>query len=208
MSRTPHPRQVYARLAGSYDRSMSVVDRVLGFGAGRRWAVAGVSGRVLELGVGTGRTLPLHTGSPWVVGVDLSRPMLWHASRRAAAGLGAVRVSLVEADAAALPFPDAHFDAVISTLTLCTYPDPVAAMREALRVLRPGGQLRCLEHGQPSGPVLRSATRLLEPLALRCEADHLTRHPAHILRDAGADVVSVARSRGGLVWRVVAQRPS
>lgn len=204
-TRTPHPRTVYARLAPSYDRGMRVMDRVFGFTAGRRWALGSVRGRVLELGIGTGRNLPHHGGDAHVVGIDLSRPMLEQAARRAIAFHG--RIALVEADATALPFPDAHFSTVVSTLTLCTYPDPVAAMREALRVLVPGGELRCMEHGEPSGRLLRAGARRLEPLALRFEADHLTRNPAHILRAAGAEVVSVQRSRRGIVWRVVARKP-
>lgn len=201
MARTSDPRAVYARLARSYDRGMSVMDVLLGFRAGRHWAVAGARGLVLELGVGTGRNLPLYPAGARVIGVDLSRPMLMQASRRAGAS-----VSLVEADAAALPFADARFDVVVSTLTLCTYPDPVAVVREALRVLAPGGELHCMEHGEPGHAPLRAAARLLEPLAMRLEADHLLRNPARIVRDAGAEILSVQRSRGGIVWRVAARR--
>lgn len=203
---TPHPRTVYAKVAPTYDRAMRIMDRVFGFTAGRRWALGPVRGSVLELGIGTGRNLAHHGGDAHVVGIDLSRPMLEQAARRTKAFPG--RVTLVEADATALPFPDAHFSTVVSTLTLCTYPDPVAAMREALRVLTPGGELRCMEHGEPSGRLLLTALRRLEPLALRFEADHLTRNPAHILRAAGAEIVSVQRSRRGVVWRVVARRPA
>jgi ubiquinone/menaquinone biosynthesis C-methylase UbiE len=199
-----HVRQVYGRLAERYDSCMHWTDRLFGFGEGRRWAASSVSGRVLELGLGTGRNLGHYPPSARVVGVDLSRAMLAQALRRPALPHP---VSLVEADVLHLPFADRRFDAVVSTLTLCTYPDPVAAMREALRVLVPGGELRCLEHGEPAGRLLRAGARLMEPLAFRTEADHLLRNPARILGDAGAEVVSVQRSRRGIVWRVVARKP-
>ncbi len=198
-----HVRHVYGRLADRYDSCMHWTDRLLGFTEGRHWAAAGAQGRVLEMGVGTGRNLHHYPSSADVVGVDLSRPMLLQAHRRLPA-----HVALAEADALHLPFRDGCFDVVVSTLTLCTYPDPVATMREALRVLHPGGELRCMEHGEPRGGVLRAGMGLLEPLAFRMEADHLLRNPAQILTDAGARVESVQRSRRGIVWRVVARKPA
>jgi ubiquinone/menaquinone biosynthesis C-methylase UbiE len=199
-----HVRHVYERLAERYDSCMHWTDRLLGFSEGRRWAASSVSGLVLELGLGTGRNLRHYPSGVRVVGVDLSRAMLSQARGRPPLPHP---LALVEADALHLPFPDARFDAVVSTLTLCTYPDPVAAMREALRVLAPGGELRCMEHGEPHGRLLRAGARFMEPLAFRLEADHLLRNPAQILSDAGADVVSVQRSRRGIVWRVVARKP-
>ncbi len=101
-----------------------------------------------------------------------------------------------------LPFPDDHFDAVVSTLTLCTVPDPIAAVREAARVCRPGGELRFFEHGRASSSLVVAVERLLEPVTLRLEADHLLLDPTRVLEDAGVTVVEVTRTTLGIYWRV------
>src|SRR2546430_16846647 len=112
--------KIYAKLAPSYDKSIGTWERLL-FRGGREWACSHAIGDVLEVGVGTGRNLPLYPAAVRLTGIDLSPEMLDIARSRAAAH--ALKVDLPVGDAQALPFPDASFDTVVMTLVLCTIPD-------------------------------------------------------------------------------------
>lgn len=119
------------------------------------------SGRVLEIGMGTGLNLPFYdrTRVKSIVGVDPGLQMHRLALKRSVqAGL---KVELVGVSAERLPVADASFDTVVSTYTLCTIPDPVAALKELRRALVPGGKLLFSEHGRaPDENVRRWQTRL------------------------------------------------
>jgi ubiquinone/menaquinone biosynthesis C-methylase UbiE len=119
------------------------------------------TGRVLEIGIGTGLNLPFYdrTQVTTIVGVDPALAMHPLAARRIAAAGIAVR--LVGLSAEKLPLADASFDTVVCTYTLCSIPDPVAALRELRRVLAPGGRLLFSEHGRaPDAGVHAWQTRL------------------------------------------------
>jgi len=195
-------RRVFARVAPAYDRRIRLFERVLGYGTARVWACGAAHGRVLEVGCGTGLNLPHYRADVELTAVDLSPEMLAIARRRAA-DLGRA-VDLREADMTALPFSDHSFDTVVSTLTFCTVPDPVAAVREVVRVLAPGGEIRMVEHGAATNPLLRWGEQLLDPVFVRFEADHLCRRFDAILGDGGAVVHQLRRTAGGIVWWIIA----
>src|SRR5437660_7763768 len=110
-------------------------------------------------------------------------------------------------DVQALDFPDESFDTVTCTLGFCTIPDTRAAAAEAFRVLRPGGQLLLMEHVRSPAPVIRGGQRLLEPLAVRFEADHLLREPLDYLPGVGFQIDHVQRLKLGIVERLRAHKP-
>jgi ubiquinone/menaquinone biosynthesis C-methylase UbiE len=112
----------------------------------RRRTIGATSGLVLEIGVGSGLNLPLY-GSAVDHGcaIDPSAELLRLARNRAADV--PMPVSLIRASAEQLPFADAIFDTIIMTWTLCSIPNPVAALVEMRRVLKPGGKLVFVEHG-------------------------------------------------------------
>jgi ubiquinone/menaquinone biosynthesis C-methylase UbiE len=201
---TERVRGIQDKHAGGYDRQMGFFDRVL-FAGGRGWVCSQAEGEVLEIAVGTGRNLGHYPSGVKLTAIDFSPEMLAIARRRAE-DLGAA-VELRLGDAQALEFDNESVDTVIITLALCTIPDDRKAAAEAWRVLRPGGTLVLLEHVRsPSLPV-RTLQRLLDPLAVRFEADHLVREPLDYLADAGFAIESAERSRLGIVERVLARKP-
>ena len=182
-----------------YDLFMAPLERA-GLSRARRQLVEGVQGRVLELGAGTGLLFPAYA-SPPLVAVDVDAAALGRARRRDP------RVALVRADAEHLPFKEAAFDAVVDSLALCSVPDPVAALSEARRVLKPGGELRLLEHVLPGGPVLGRLFTALAPLWLRLSGGcHLDRRTAALVAPAGFTLSHKRTRLRGIVCQLRARR--
>lgn len=139
-----------------YDGFMALVEP-LGLGRWRRWLAAGARGRVLDVGTGTGRDLPLFPAGTRVVGLEPWLPLLAAARHRAPG------VPLVVGDAQALPFAADSFDTVTSGLVFCSVADPLRGLAEVRRVLAPGGELRMLEHVRHHRPSLARLQDLLQP---------------------------------------------
>ncbi|HEV8166596.1 MAG TPA: class I SAM-dependent methyltransferase, partial [Actinomycetota bacterium] len=136
-------------------------------------AAVGPEGRLLELGVGTGRiALPLHRRGRRIVGLDLSLPML-DRYRAKAAALGLPPPAVLRADATRLPFRDACVDAVLEVHVLHLIPDWRQALAEARRVLRPGGMVLVGRGGRPHGDGPRERVRRrFEQLATEVGGGH------------------------------------
>lgn len=127
-----------------YDRITGPGERRL-LGKVRPRIVGDLQGRVLEIGVGTGASFEHYPSQARVTGIEPDPYMLERARRRLA-GLGVTNIELQQAPAEQLPFDDASFDHVVSTLVLCTVRDQPRALAEARRVLKTDGTLRFLEH--------------------------------------------------------------
>jgi len=164
---------------------------------------AQASGDVLDVAIGTGLNLPHYPPGVRVTGVDLSPVMLTAAAKRAA-DLG-LTVALSEADAEHLPFPDASFDTVVCTLSLCSVGDDRAAIAEMHRVLRPGGQLLLLDHVAAINRILLTLQRLWEKVTRRFAGDYQTRHPLPLVERAGLVVTDSRRTKLGTVERLRAE---
>lgn len=137
-------KSAYARWAPIYDWLFGLV-----FEDGRRKAVAlanARAGSVLEVGVGTGLTLPQYGPHLAITGIDLSPDMLAVAHRRVAEGTNATIAGLHEMDAGALTFPDASFDTTVVMYTITVVPDPDQVMAEIERVTKPGGLVVVVSH--------------------------------------------------------------
>jgi len=201
---TERVKAVQDKHAGGYDRQIAFFERIL-FGDGRAWVCSQARGGVLELAAGTARNLPFYPEGIQLTGIELSPEMLTRARERARR-LGH-DADLRLGDAQALEFEDESFDTVTCTLGFCTIPDTTTAAREAYRVLRPGGRLLMLEHVRSPQPVVRAGQRLLEPLAVRFEADHLLREPLDYLPSVGFEIEEVHRSKWGIVERLRAHKP-
>lgn len=183
--------------AAAYDWLIGPLERL--WLARRRVALVGpAAGRVLEVGVGTGLTLPYYRRAAEIVGVDPNPAMLERAKARAAEA--AVPVALEVARAEALPFDAGWFDTAVVSLVLCSVEDPAAAARELRRVLKPGGELRVLEHVRAPGRCLARLQDLVTPLWRRLFGNcHPNRDTVGAIEAAGFDVSRLTRRLGGVV---------
>ena len=156
----------------------------------RRKIVPEASGRVLELGFGSGRNLPFYDPSRieelW--GLEPSREMLNLTEGRVADA--PFPVTLLESPGEAIPLESGSIDTAVSTYTLCTIPDPIQALREVARVLKPGGRLLFAEHGRAPDRSVRKWQARLTPIWKRVAGGcHLDRNIPELLRKAGFDIL-------------------
>jgi ubiquinone/menaquinone biosynthesis C-methylase UbiE len=157
----------------------------------RRAAVASAHGRVLEIGVGSGLNFPLYGKQvEFVDGIDPSPRLLSIARRRAAAS--GIPVELVQGSATAIPLADSSVDTVVMTWTLCSIPDPLAALREMRRVLKPDGTLCFVEHGLSPEPGVERWQHRITPAWRRMAGGcHLDRKMDDLIRQAGFDLTNL-----------------
>jgi demethylmenaquinone methyltransferase/2-methoxy-6-polyprenyl-1,4-benzoquinol methylase len=149
----------------------------------------GLSGRLLEAGVGTGRNFPFYPmGVSSVVGIDLSPRMLARAERRR--GLSPVPIELRLMDVTSLAFANDTFDAAVSTFLFCVLPDrqQAPALRELGRVVKPGGSIRFLEYLRPHGTLRRIVSKIWEPWVAFAYGASFDRHTESHLPAAGLEV--------------------
>jgi ubiquinone/menaquinone biosynthesis C-methylase UbiE len=192
-------RSVYERLARVYDRSQWISEALL-LRRLRRNLLLRIRCRgqcqVLEVGIGTGINLQFYPARTVVHGVDLSKPMLERALARAHRLGRQLQVETMNAER--LLFPDQSFDTVVSTLTLCTTPDPQKLLREMARVCRPTGQVLLLEHGLGTLRPVNWGLQRLAPGHLHRYACHLTRDVAALPGQAGLNVLHTERHVFGI----------
>jgi ubiquinone/menaquinone biosynthesis C-methylase UbiE len=151
----------------------------------RAETVRGLSGEVLEIGLGSGLNLPYYP--PEVRRLLAVEPSdtAWKLAREAIEATPFPVERLGEA-AESIPLPDASVDAAVSTWTLCTIPDASQALREIRRVLRPGGVFRFLEHGRSDEPRVARWQDRLTPLQKRLAGGcHINRPIGRLIEDAG-----------------------
>lgn len=199
-------RRRYNRIAGIYDLMEALVERLC-FRAWRQRLWARVKpGRILEVGVGTGKNMPYYPSTGEVTAVDLSERMLVRARRRAQA-LGAAS-HLCLGDAQGLAFPENAFDAAVATFVFCSVPDPVTGLQELGRVVKPGGDIWLLEHVRVDRPVIGRPMDLLNPLVVRVTGANINRRTVENVRRAGLEIVSVEDVGGDLVKLIHARAPA
>lgn len=198
-------RRYWDKHSASYDKQMRFFDRVL-FADSRTWVCSQATGNTLEVAIGTGLNLPLYPGEAQLTGIDLSPAMLGIARRRAEQ-LGRA-VDLRQADALALPFPDASFDSVVCTFSLCAIPDDRRAVSEMNRVLRPGGILLLADHIAGATWPVRGIQRILEAFTVPLQGEHYLRRPLRHVQAEGFSIDRRERFKLGLTERLAARKPA
>ena len=198
-------RRYWDEHAPRYDRQMQFFDRNL-FGDTRAWICSQATGDTLEVAIGTGLNLGFYPDDVRLTGVDFSPAMLQRARDRARK-LGR-DVDLREGDAHALEFPDASFDTVVCTFSLCGIGDHRKAVAEMRRVLRPGGLLLLADHVAGAAWPTRAAQRLLELVTVPLGGEHFLRRPLEQVRAEGFQVQRQERFKLGVVERLAARKPA
>jgi len=149
---TPQLQNAYDEIADQYENKIWFDQHILGVAHLRRKLLSKAHGKVLDVACGTGSNIPLFQVGSNITAVDLSPKMLKIA--RESTTKHGLTVNFALMDAEHLEFPDGTFDTVISTLSTCTFPNPIKALQEMRRVCRPNGLILLLEHGHSSVPLL------------------------------------------------------
>jgi SAM-dependent methyltransferase len=157
----------------------------------RTRVAGGATGRVLEIGAGTGFNFPYYSPEASVVASEPDPEMRRRAEPRAREH----GIELLAGPAEHLPFPDASFDTIVSTGVLCAVDDPVRTMSEVRRVLKSGGTIRFSEHVRAEGAGRRAMQRTLDPIHYRLFRCHIGRDTLRLMRRAGLDVQEFDRLR-------------
>jgi ubiquinone/menaquinone biosynthesis C-methylase UbiE len=184
-----HPifARVYARISPAMDAQ--------GAAEHRRALLAGLVGRVLEVGAGNGLNFAHYPPTVTEVLAVEPEPYL-RGLAQVAAGQAPVPVRVVDGTADALPTPDASMDAAVASLVLCSVPDQARALAELHRVLRPGGELRFFEHVQADTAGLARVQRLADVIwPTLVGGCHTSRDTLAAITDGGFQITSIQRFR-------------
>lgn len=199
-------RARYERIAPFYDLLDRPFERRR-YRALRPLLFEGMSGRVLDAGVGTGRNFPFYPAGARVVGIDSSPAMLARAEGRR--NESTAPVELRQMDVSALDFPDASFDAAVASFLFCVLPEDqqAPALREIGRVMRPGGLIRLLDYVRPRGIVRRVTARIWQPWVAWAYGARFDRQTERHIPEAGLQLVESRYVVDDLVKLLTARVP-
>jgi len=196
-------QQAHDTLAAEYDRRTWFNEHVLGLARLRKRLLSQARGRILEVACGTGINFQHSPPHGEITAVDLSPQMLDVAREKAEARRRPVRLETMDAEQ--LDFVDGSFDTVVSTLSTCTFPEPLQALREMGRVCRPGGRILLLEHGHSSVPWLARYQDDHEFAHYQAHAGcRWTQEPLDLVYAAGLRLMGSRRSILGMFHSIVA----
>lgn len=196
----------YQRIAPFYDL-LDLAFEYRRYRSIRPLLFAGLQGRILDAGVGTGRNFPFYPPGASILGIDLSPAMLARAERRRAEAKA--EVALRRMDVTMLDLPDASFDAAVAAFLFCVLPPEmqVPALRELGRVVKPGGAIRLLEYVRPTGAVRRVIAKLWEPWIGWAYGASFDRDTEARLPEAGLAVCEARFVVGDLIKLISARVP-
>ena len=196
----------YDRQASTYDLRETLAEFMLARWRRRFWELVPRDGRVVEVGVGTGKNMRWYPPGTSITAVDFSPKMLARAVRRARQQR--IPVELVLMDAQAPAFADASFDTAVDTFVFCSVPDPVLGLTEVRRILRPGGRLLLLEHVRSGLPVIGRSMDWLNPLSVWLSGANINRDTERNVERAGFRLLQVERLFFDIVKLIVAEPAS
>ena len=195
----------FDRIAWIYDFMESPME-ILSVSAWRSELLSNVKGKVLEVGVGTGKTLPYYPEGIELTGIDISLKMLERAKQRA--DTLKIKAGLLLMDIEKMTFPDRYFDTIVSTFVFCSVPDPIQGLREVKRVLKDDGVALFLEHIRSENWFLGKMMDIFNPMVRSLIGPNINRRTVENIRQAGLNIISVENmGRSKIMKRIKATRP-
>ncbi|WP_406662094.1 class I SAM-dependent methyltransferase [Methanolobus sp. ZRKC3] len=193
----------YNRFSYVYDL-MELPIELIWYSKWRKELFSNLSGRVLEVGVGTGKNIKYYPKNCEVVGMDISDRMLKHAKKRA---VGKENVSLFLMDAEHLAFKNDSFDHVVTTFVLCSIPEPVTALEEMERVCKPEGMVINLEHMKSENRLIAFFEDLFNPITTALTGVNINRETVKNVKKAGLKVIEEKNIAMLDVFRRIRSKP-
>ncbi|NJE26514.1 class I SAM-dependent methyltransferase [Thermococcus sp. MV5] len=200
------PAKKYDRFSKIYDLFESPME-MRAFSKYRKKALSLAKGKVLEIGIGTGKNLPYYPEGVEVIGIDFSRGMLEKAEKRKKE-LKLDNVKLLHMDAQNMEFDDNTFDTVVSTFVFCTVLDPIKGLKEVYRVLKPGGTAIFLEHMKSNSRLLNIPLYLMEPFIKTLLGTSMLRETQKNIDHAGFKIEKVENLFFDIVRLIIATKPA
>ncbi|MDF2947512.1 MAG: type 11 methyltransferase [Bacillales bacterium] len=192
------------QFAKNYDKAMAPLERKY-INAWRKELIHHTSGKVLEIGSGTGINFPLYTKCDEVIALEPNSHMIENSIVRK--NNARVPIKIIQSKAEKLDFPDSYFDTVVITLVLCSVNDMEQVINECKRVLKPNGKLLILEHVKMEQSFLASLQHMLTPVWRRvADGCHLNRDPELLIRNAGFEIIVKKKYLSSLVVSLVAHK--
>lgn len=193
-------QRIHNRSAGIYQNGEWVRETLLGVSKARQAHFSNATGHVLDVACGYGMNFGYLSNASQVTGVDFS-PVMIDRARSHASQLG-LSVNIQQGDAEALDFADHTFDTVISALSTCSFLNPIEALQEMKRVVKPGGQILLLEHGRSSWEWLGKYQDNHVEQQIEQGGCRWNQEPQKLIEEAGLNIVAARRSMLGILHTV------
>ncbi len=200
MNDTEKIKKRYNRVSKVYDLLESPMEWMV-FEDWRIEIAKELEGKVLEVGVGTGKNIPYYPEDVDVTAIDFSDKML--AKARKKAEKVNKEVELFEMDAQNMSFADDTFDTVFTTCVFCSVPDPVKGLKEIKRVCKPGGKIIMIEHVRSDKKVIGPLMDILNPISVNFYGANINRRTVDNVKKAGFANVEVENLTGDIVKKIV-----
>ena len=196
-------QSAYDEIAESYEKRVWFDQYILGVARQRKRLMSRAHGKILDVACGTGFNFPYFPSESDVTAIDLSERMLEVARLKAASLNLKLQTHLMDAEK--LEFSDGTYDTITSTLSTCTFPDPIQALREMKRVCRTGGLILLLEHGHSSLPWLANLQdRSVHSHYQQNAGCRWNQDPLDLVKAAGLNILESKRFGLGMFHAIVA----
>ncbi|MCB2160501.1 methyltransferase domain-containing protein [bacterium] len=190
-------RKRYNRIAPVYDLMETIIEKIA-FKKWRRslWSQV-LPGRILEIGVGTGKNIPHYPKNIEVTAIDISDKMM--ATARDKADKLSNQIDFKIMDVQSLSFPDDYFDAAVATFVFCSVPDPIRGLQELKRVVKPDSDIWLMDHVRIDRPFIGPVMDALNPIIVRIMGANINRRTVANVEGSGLKLIEIINLAGDLV---------